>query len=62
MQNPRFLAKDLSLQVTFYSGLEPCAMCPATAQEGMTYFEAVPDNILGCMWVVGCQDASELLL
>lgn len=46
-------------------------MCPAIvasrrhqspAQEGVTYFEAVPDNILGCMWVVGCQDASELLL
>lgn len=32
------------------------------AQEKMTYFEAVPDNILGCMWVVGCQDPSKLLL
>lgn len=34
MQNPRFLAKDLSLQVTLYSGLEPCAMCPALPRRG----------------------------
>ena len=28
----------------------------------MTYFEAVPDDVLGCMWVVGRQNPGELLL
>lgn len=70
MQNSRISAKNLFKNNLQKSQEEVFSMWQVTdtarryrgcAQEDMTYFEAVPDNILGCMWVVGCQDPGKLL-